>query len=130
MLWQTRRRVKAAVQRAGAAGGGAAGSGPGSLRWLDLGGLGRLSDKGLAAVTAAGRTVTSLDIRGCSRLSSSGLLTALGPTLPEPTGGWAEGTGPPARLELSELVATSCPACTEVVQGQLEVMHPGVSIKR
>ena len=58
--------------------GGAAGAPPPTLTHLDLGGLDRLSDTALQKLVARSKHVKSLDLRGCSRLSGEGILTALG----------------------------------------------------
>ena len=63
-----------------------AGGGPSEavvMRSLDLGGLGRMSDKALASLLQSAAGLQRLDISGCSGLSPTGIVDAFG-ALPEP----------------------------------------------
>ena len=53
------------------------------MRSLDLGGLGRMSDKALASLLQSAAGLQRLDISGCSALSPTGIVDAFG-ALPEP----------------------------------------------
>ena len=74
-----------AVMAAGAGAGGSGGFASEAvvMRSLDLGGLGRMSDKALASLLQSAAGLQRLDISGCSGLSPTGIVDAFG-ALPEP----------------------------------------------
>lgn len=77
---------------------------PPTLRHLDLGGLGRLSDGALQKLTLRTRHLRSIDLRGCARLSEDGLATAL-------AGCTAAGVQASATLCMPHLAAISLRSC-------------------
>lgn len=99
---------------------------PPTLTHLDLGGLTRLTDTALQKLLVRTAHLTTLDLRGCTKLSADGLsgvfagLTADGvqtsPSLPVP--------------RLAMLTITAIDAATDAVCSSIAEARPGLKLKR
>lgn len=99
---------------------------PPTLQYLDLGGLGRLSDEALQKLTQRTRCLQGIDLRGCSRLSADGLAKVL-------AGKTAAGVQASATLcmpLLAKVTLCSCEAATDAVVALVREARPGIEIVR
>jgi hypothetical protein len=114
-------------QRGASAPAAAAAVPPSTLRHLDLGGLGRLTDTGLHKLLSRTRHLTSLDLRGCARLTEDGLANAL-------ANSDKHGVRVPGVMlvpNLQSVVLLALPdAASERVVSVVEAARPGLKITR
>jgi hypothetical protein len=114
-------------QRGASAPAAAAAVPPSTLRHLDLGGLGRLTDTGLHKLLSRTRHLTSLDLRGCARLTEDGLANAL-------ANSDKHGVRVPGVMlvpNLQSVVLLALPdAASERVVSLVEAARPGLKITR
>ena len=77
-LCKRQAKIDLQQQRGGAAGGGESLLGGGCLVAIDLAGVVRMTDKGLGQFLTAATNLTFLDVSGCSGLTASGFVNAIG----------------------------------------------------
>jgi hypothetical protein len=97
---------------------------PPALTHLDLGGISRMSDEALLKLAARAPHLASLDLRGCTRLTPSGLTTAVAART-------IDGVSSSANLPmpcLRELTLTACPAASAVALEILREARPGLAL--
>lgn len=99
---------------------------PPTIRHLDLGGLARLSDTGLQKLLQRTKHLTSLDLRGCSRLTEDGLATALASC----DGNGARVAGVQLVPMLERLTLLALDAASERVVTRIESARPGLKLVR
>ena len=97
---------------------------PPALTHLDLGGLARISDEALLKLAARAPHLVSLDLRGCTRLTPSGLTTAVVARTIDRVTSSADLPMPCLR----ELTLTACPAASAAALGILREARPGLAL--